>query len=227
MSHLPVAGFCRGDRVKLAETCQLGNSTPRFLAAQRSAVSSRREEIALVALAAQQNKRVCGPLCDPRGASFILPHRSSIFYGFCQHSRSGLQLQTGLQFVQRSDCRAANLQSFAAARHFCSAKILAGGTAVGMGSPPQSGIAAPAQRNFQRKFALRQVGSAKIVVLPTIERSKVRNHARLGKSLYRAAPGCQRDRGPSVSGGVQRNPFQGVPLGNFFAEARHRASLRS
>ena len=126
MSHLPVAGFCRGDRVKLAETCQPGNSTPRFLAAQRSAVSSRREEIAFVALAAQHNTRVCGPLCDPRGASFILPHRSSIFYGFCQHSRSGLQLQSGMQYVQRSDCRAANLQSFAAARHFCSAKSLRG-----------------------------------------------------------------------------------------------------
>ena len=37
-----------------------------------------------------------------------------------------------------------------------------GGTAVGMGSPPQSGIAAPAQRNFQRKFALRQVGSSNL-----------------------------------------------------------------
>ena len=212
MSHLPVAGFCRGGRVKLAETCQAGNSTPRFLAAQRSAVSSRREEVAFVALAAQHNTRVCGPLCDPRGASSILPHRSSIFYGFCQHSLSGLQLQSGMQYVQRSDCRAANLQSFAAARHFCSAKILAGGL--------------PAQRNFQRKFALRQVGSSKSVVPPTIERLKVRNNAQLGKSLYRAAPGCQRDRGPSVSGGVQRNPFQGVPLGNFFAEARHRASFR-
>ena len=33
-------------------------STPRFLAAQRSAVSSRREEVAFVALIAQQNKRV-------------------------------------------------------------------------------------------------------------------------------------------------------------------------
>ena len=48
----------RGPGEVLAETCQPGNSTPRFLAAQRSAVSSRREEIAFVALAAQQNKRV-------------------------------------------------------------------------------------------------------------------------------------------------------------------------
>ena len=38
-----------------------------------------------------------------------------------------------MQYVQRSDCRAANLQSFAAARHFCSAKILAGGLRWGWG----------------------------------------------------------------------------------------------
>ena len=85
-----------------------------------------------------------------------------------------------------------------------------GGTAVGMGSPPQSGIAAPAQRNFQRKFALRQVGSYKFVVPPTIERSKVRNHARLGKSLYRAAPGCQRDAVP-----LFREESRGTPSKGF------------
>ena len=124
------------------------------------------------------------------------------FYGFCQHSLSGLQLQSGMQYVQRSSCRAANLQSFAAARHFCSAKILAGGL--------------PAQRNFQRKFALCQVGSARFVVPLTSNHSKLRRHTRQEQSQYRAAPGCQRDRGPSVSGSVQRNPFQGVPLGNFF-----------
>ena len=51
-------------------------STPRFLAAQRSAVSSRREEIAFVALAAQHNTRVCGPLCDPSGSSQAMPSLS-------------------------------------------------------------------------------------------------------------------------------------------------------
>ena len=56
-----------------------------------------------------------------------------IFCGFRKHSLSGLQLQTGLQLIQRSSCRAANLQSFAAARHFCSAKILAGGLRWGWG----------------------------------------------------------------------------------------------
>ena len=108
-------------------------STPRFLAAQRSAVSSRREEIAVVALAAQHNTRVCGPLCDPMGSSQVVLTLSGSPTVFYWYSRSGLQLQPGLQFVQRSDCRAADLAVFAAARHFCSAKILAGGLRWGWG----------------------------------------------------------------------------------------------
>ena len=127
-------------------------------------------------------------------------------------------IAAAIRYAIRSTIRlpSSELTVFRRRKAFLLCKNPCGGTAVGMGSPPQSGIAAPAQRNFQRKFALRRVGSARFVVPPTRERSKVRNNARLGKSLYRAAPGCQRDRGPSVSGRVQRNPFQGVPLGNFF-----------
>ena len=121
-----------GASLVLAETCQLGNSTPRFLAAQRSAVSSRREEIAI--LRWRVNTQGSADLCE---IPWVLGMRclttGASFYGFCQHSRSGLQLQSGMQYVQRSDCRAANLQSFAAARHFCSAKILAGGLRWGWG----------------------------------------------------------------------------------------------
>ena len=87
-----------------------------------------------------------------------------------------------------------------------------GGTAVGMGSPPQSAEAPPAQRNFQRKFALRQVGSSKFVVPPTRERSKVRNIARLVTCPCRAAPGCQRDRGPFCFG---KSPEEPLPRGSF------------
>ena len=201
-------------------------STPRFLAAQRSAVSSRREEIAVVALAAQHNTRVCGPLCDPRGASSILPHRLSIFYGFCQHSLSGLQLQSGMQYVQRSDCRAANLQSFAAARHFCSAKILAGGLRWGWGP----------RRSRQRHRPRKEISRGNLLCaksgLPSLSYSR-----RLSAQKYVTLPdwenlctgqprGARGTAVPFVSGRVQRNPFQGVPLGNFFAEARHRASFR-
>ena len=77
----------------------------------------------------------------------------------------------------------------------------------------------PAQRNFQRKFALRRVGSHKFVVPPTIERSKVREHAQLVQPSVPGSLGCQRGRCPSVSERVQRKPFQGFSLGNFFLTA--------
>ena len=87
-----------------------------------------------------------------------------------------------------------------------------GGTAVGMGSPPQSAEAPPAQRYFQRKFALRQVGSARFVVPPTRERSKVRNNARQESTQYRAAPGCQRGSQPLC---FRRSPEEPLPRGSF------------
>ena len=108
-------------------------STPRFLAAQRSAVSSRREEIAVVALAAQHNTRVCGPLCDPSGSSQAIPSllsASTVFASTlalvcnCKPVCSSYNDQTAEQQIW---------QSFAAARHFCSAKILAGGLRWGWG----------------------------------------------------------------------------------------------
>ena len=92
------------------------------------------------------------------------------------------------------------------ARHFCSAKILAGGLRWGTGVLIAE-QAVPAQRNFQRKFALRRVGSYKFVVPPTIERSKVREHAQLVQPSVPGSPGCQRGRCPSVSERVQRKPF--------------------
>ena len=121
-------------------------------------------------------------------------------------------MQPGLQLIQRSSYRASNLAVFRRRKAFLLCKNPCGGTAVGMGSPAQSGIAAPAQRNFQRKFALRRVGSARFVVPPTRKRSKVRNIARLGKSLYRAAPGCQRDRGPFCFG---KSPEEPLSRGSF------------
>ena len=105
-----------------------------------------------------------------------------------------------------------------AARHFCSAKILAGGLRWGTGVLIAE-QAAPAQRNFQRKFALRRVGSHKFVVPPTIERSKVREYAQLVQPSVSGSLGCQRGRCPSVSERVQRKPFQGFSLGNFFLTA--------
>ena len=196
----------RGPGEALAETCQPGNSTPRFLAAQRSAVSSRREEIAFVALAAQHNTRVCGPLCDPRGASFILPHRSSVFYGFCQHSLSGLQLHSSLQDIQRPDCRAANLQSFAAARHFCSAKILAGGLRWGWG-PRRSRQRHRPRKEISRGNLLCAKSGLTNLSYPRPESAQKYVTTPDWKNFCTGQPrGARGTAVPFVSGSAQRNP---------------------
>ena len=116
-----------------------------------------------------------------------------------------------------------------AARHFFSAKILAGGLRWGTGVLIAEGEV-PAQRNFQRKFALRRVGSYKFVVPPTTEYSKVRSTLNWYNHSYRAALGCQRGRCPSVSEGVQRKPFRRVSFGQFLrggSTPRFFAQLRS
>ena len=104
-------------------------------------------------------------------------------------------IAAAIWYAMRSTIRlpVSELTVFRRRKAFLLCKNPCGGTAVGMGSPAQSAAAPPAQRNFQRKFALRRGGSSKFVVPPTRERSKVRNHARLEKFLYRAAPGCQRE----------------------------------
>ena len=89
---------------------------------------------------------------------------------------------------------------------FALQKSLRGGLRWGTGVLIAEGEA-PAQRNFQRKFALRRVGSYKFVVPPTIESSKVREHARFVTLSVPGSSGCQRGRSPFVSEGVQREPF--------------------
>ena len=95
-----------------------------------------------------------------------------------------------------------------AARHFCSAKILAGGLRWGTGVLIAEGEV-PAQRNFQRKFALRRVGSHKFVVPPTTERSKVRRHAQPVQPFVPGSPGCQRGRAPLFPKESRENPSKG------------------
>ena len=125
----------RGPGVDWQYPASLVVSTPRFLSAKRSAGSSRREEIAFVALAAQHNTRVCGPLCDPMGSSQVVLTLSGSPTVFYWYSRSGLQLQPGLQFVQRSDCRAADLAVFRRRKAFLLCKNPCGQAAVGDGGP--------------------------------------------------------------------------------------------
>ena len=123
-------------------------------------------------------------------------------------------IAAAIRYAMRSTIRlpSSELTVFRRRKAFLLCKNPCGGTAVGMGSPAQSGIAAPAQRNFQRKFALRRVGSARFVVPPTRERSKVRNNARQESTQYRAAPGCQRGSQPLC---FRRSPEEPLPRGSF------------
>ena len=72
---------------RLAETCQPGDSTPRFLAAQRSAVSSRREEIAqrkplgMVSSGLLRKQRGAAPLA-PRAARYRRLYRLGVLRTF-------------------------------------------------------------------------------------------------------------------------------------------------
>ena len=78
-----------GASLVLAETCQPGNSTPRFLAAQRSAVSSRREEVAQrkpfkrVFSGLFRKQKGCGPFEIPGVLDLQCPpsRASSTYFG--------------------------------------------------------------------------------------------------------------------------------------------------
>ena len=84
-----------------------------------------------------------------------------------------------------------------------------GRAAMGDGGPHRRERSPPAQRNFQRKFALRRVGSYKFVVPPTIESSKVREHARFVTLSVPGSSGCQRGRAPLFPKESRGNPFKG------------------
>ena len=177
------------------------NSTPRFLAAQRSAVSSLGEEVAQreplkgFPLDSFGNKRAAALLRSREFQiciAFPMGQSSTGFGGTlflaCKH----------LLVCKMTDDYAAKQQIWghlSAARIFAEQKSLRGGLRWGTGVLIAE-YAVPAQRNFQRKFALRRVGSAKFVVLPTTQYSKVREHARFVTLSVPGSSGCQRGRAP-------------------------------
>ena len=89
---------------------------------------------------------------------------------------------------------------------------------MGDGGPHRRERSPPAQRNFQRKFALRRVGSAKFVVPPTTERSKVRSTPNRNNRLYRAARGA-RGAAPLC---FRRSPEETIPKGFLWAISSRR-----
>ncbi len=125
-------GWTCGPGEVLAETCQLVLFDPTLLICEKKrGVEPPRRSCFLRWRVNTQGS------ADPFEIPWVLVMQcltnEIIFCGFRKHSLSGLQLHSSLQDIQRPDCRAANLQSFAAARHFCSAKILAGGLRWGWG----------------------------------------------------------------------------------------------
>ena len=160
------------------------NSTPRFLAAQRSAVSSLGEEVA-------QREPLKGFPLDSfgnkRAAALLRSREFQICIAFPMGQSStyfGSTLFLACKYLlacKKSDDFTAEQQIWKTCQPqgiFALQKSLRGGLRWGTGVLIAE-QAVPAQRNFQRKFALRRVGSHKFVVPPTIERSKVREYAQL------------------------------------------------
>ena len=114
-----------GARIKLAVPCQPDGFDPTLLScAKKRGVEPPRRSCFRCAYRATEQKG-CDPFDIP-GVLISNCYPVERFYGFRQHSRSGLQLQTSLQLVQRSTCRAVNMAVPTAARHFCSAKMPCG-----------------------------------------------------------------------------------------------------
>ena len=132
-------------RVILAETCQPGHSTPRFLATQRSAVSSLGEEVAQrkpfkrVSSGRLRKQKGCGPFEIPGVPDLkrLLMGQSSTGFGgtlflACKH----------LLVCKMTDDYAAKQQIWghlSAARIFAEQKSLRGGLRWGTGPSSQSG----------------------------------------------------------------------------------------
>ena len=150
-------------------------------------------------------------MCDPNGSNQATPALSSASTVLGSTLVLGCNCKPVCSLFNDQPAEQQTWQSLPPQGIFALQKSLRGDCG-GDGVPAAVGNAPPAQRNFQRKFALRQVGSSKFVVPPTRERSKVRNNARLVTCPCRAAPGCQRDRGPFCFG---KSPEEPLSRGSF------------
>ena len=121
------------------------------------------------------------------------------FYGFRQHSRSGLQLQTSLQLVQRSTCRAANMAVPTAARHFCSAKILAGRAALGDGGPQRRGRSSRAKK-FPEEICFAPSRVSQVCRTPDQQPLKSTKQLPAGKMSVPGSPGESEGQQPLCLG---------------------------
>ena len=216
----------------LAEAFQPGDSTPRFLATQRSAVSSLGEEVAQrkpfkrVSSGRLRKQKGCGPFEIPGVPDLqCLTSRAPPTY----FGSTLFLVCTALLVCKMSDDLPAEQQIWKTCPPqgiFALQKSLRAGCDGGRGSSSQR--TQPPRKEISRGNLLcAELGLPSLSYPSTREYSKVRRHARFVILSVPGSPESQRGCCPSVWEGVQREPFQGFPLGNFFAEARHGASLRS
>ena len=79
--------------------------------------------------------------------------------------------------------------------------------------------AVPAQRNFQRKFALRESGLTNLSYLRLLSVQKYVSTLNWYNRPYRAAWGARGAAAPLFPKESRENPFEGFSLGNFFLTA--------
>jgi len=189
------------------------NSTPRFLAAQRSAVSSRREEVA-------QRKPLKGFPLDSfgnkRAAALLRSREFQICSAFPMGQFStdfGSTLFLACKYLLV--CKMTN-NLFAeqqiwwyssAARHFCSAKILAGRAAMGEGGPHRRERSSRAKK-FPEEIYFAPSRVSQICRTPRLQ--SVQKYVSALNRYNPSAPGSSgvpEGQHPSVSERVQRKPF--------------------
>ena len=101
---------------------------------------------------------------------------------------------------------------------FALQKSLRVGCDGGRGSSSQRGKS-PRKEISRGNLFFAESGLTNLSYPPIIERSKVREHAQLVQPSAPGSSGVPEGQHPSVSERVQRKPFQGFSLGNFFLTA--------
>ena len=112
-----------------------------------------------------------------------------------------------------------------AARIFALQKSLRGGLRWGTGPSSQRGK--PPRKEISRGNLLCAESGLPSLSYPRLQSVQKYVARPTGTTVCTGQPGCQRGCAPLFRKESRGNPFEGFPLGNFFAAARHGASLRS
>ena len=219
--------------VRSGVTCQLVQvPTPFFLAAQRRTVSAVKKKLPKgnpwegFPLDSFGNKRVATLLksrgfqiCSTRQIERLLRVLEALSFWSASTYWFGQCLTIFLPSYKSGSLN--RRKAFLLCKNPCGAGCNGGrGSSLQRRQPPRKEIS-------RGNLLCAESGLPSLSYPSTREYSKVRRHARFVILSVPGSPESQRGCCPSVWEGVQREPFQGFPLGNFFAEARHGASLRS